>query len=117
MEALMASQQRKFEHGTGVAAADMPAIVSNLLAGQRDVIEANRRMVLEALHFTVKRIDAQRNYFARLAEAKNAEELRRLNAEFWNDAAADLAGEFKIVAQSVQDMVDSLNPTERRRHS
>ncbi|MGL4289662.1 MAG: phasin family protein [Phreatobacter sp.] len=118
----MANQEPKFDatsehadsHETLAAmAAAAPVMMQSLLESQRDVLTASQRLVEETFNFAMKRLDAQRAFFAALTEAKDPDALTRLHSEFWNRASADYAGEFKSVTQSVQGMVEKLQPPKR----
>ncbi|QCI67819.1 phasin family protein [Phreatobacter stygius] len=129
----MANQDTKSEHGQSEHAqsghgqfehthdsdalaamiAAAPTMMQSLLDSQHDVLTASQQMVEETFSFALKRLDAQREFFASLTEAKDPDTLTRLHTAFWNRASADYAGEFKSVAQSVQGMVERLQPPKR----
>lgn len=118
----MASRDPKFETTSEPAdsretlvamAAAAPVMMQSLLESQRDVLTAGQHLVEETFSFAMKRLDAQRDFFAALTDAKDPDALTRLHTEFWNRASADYAGEFKSVTQSVQGMVEKLQPPKR----
>ncbi|MBN8943794.1 MAG: phasin family protein [Rhizobiales bacterium] len=115
----MVSQDPKFapksepadSHETlSAMAAAAPVMMQSLLESQHDVLTASQQLVEETFNFAMKRLDAQREFFAALTQAKDPDALTRLHTEFWNRASADYAGEFKSVTQSVQGMVQKLQP-------
>ena len=110
----MANQDIRSEAGNGHdAAATAPALLKNLVDGQREVWSTGQHLVEEGFSFVLKRLDAQRQFFSGLADAKDPEALTRLNRAFWDQASADYTGEVEEIARTVQDMVGRLQPRDR----
>ncbi|CEJ12401.1 hypothetical protein BN1110_02700 [bacterium YEK0313] len=112
----MANQDVRSEAGNGQAstAAPMPPVLlTSLMDGQREVWATGQHLVEEGFSFVLRRLDAQREFFSGLADAKDPEALARLNRAFWDRASADYTGEFEEVARSVQGLVERMQPHDR----
>ncbi|WP_164209458.1 hypothetical protein, partial [Stenotrophomonas maltophilia] len=76
----MASQEPKFSpksepadsrEALSAMVAAAPVMMQSLLESQRDVLTASQKFVEETFNFAMKRLDAQREFFAALTQAKD----------------------------------------------
>lgn len=111
----MANQDARSAAGNGKApaATTPPVLLSNFMDGQREVWTTGQHLMEEGFSFVLKRLDAQRDFFSSLTEAKDPEALTRVNRAFWDRASADYTGEFEEIARTVQDMVERMQPHDR----